>query len=73
MLNHSYVLRVLLAFMGTCAGYAIAAPFAYVPNEGSGTVSVIDTETDQVVTEIAAGKKTPGPCRRSRQPLALCE
>ena len=28
---------------------ALAAPFAYVPNEGSGTVSVIDTRTDQVV------------------------
>ena len=39
---------------------AFAAPFAYVPNEGSGTVSVIDTATDQVVAEIAAGKKPRG-------------
>src|ERR1700686_5154290 len=36
---------------------ALAAPFAYVPNEGSGSLSVIDTATDQVVGEIAAGKK----------------
>src|SRR5436305_10928955 len=39
---------------------AAAAPFAYVPNEGSGTVSVIDTATDQVVAEIPAGKKPRG-------------
>src|SRR5262249_3831964 len=36
---------------------ALAAPFAYVPNEGSGPVSVIDTATDQVIAEIPAGKK----------------
>ena len=30
---------------------AAAAPFAYVPNEGSGTLSVIDIATDQVVAE----------------------
>ncbi len=39
---------------------AQAAPFAYVPNEGSGTLSVIDIATDQVVGEIAAGKKPRG-------------
>ena len=39
---------------------ALAAPFAYVPNEGSGSLSVIDTATDQVVGEIAAGKKPRG-------------
>ena len=37
-----------------------AAPLAYVPNEGSGTVSVIDTETDAVIKEIPAGKKPRG-------------
>ncbi|MEK8029773.1 cytochrome b/b6 domain-containing protein [Ideonella sp. DXS29W] len=42
------------------AGPAQAAPFAYVPNEGSGTLSVIDVATDQVVAEIAAGKKPRG-------------
>src|SRR3954471_22548249 len=39
---------------------ALAAPFAYVPNEGSGTVSVIDTASDTVVGEIAAGQKPRG-------------
>lgn len=39
---------------------AAAAPFAYVPNEGSGTVSVIDTATDKVVAEIPAGAKPRG-------------
>ena len=37
-----------------------AAPFAYVPNEGSGTVSVIDTASDLVVAQIAAGTKPRG-------------
>jgi len=41
-------------------GAALAAPFAYVPNEGTGTLSVIDTATDQVVGEIQAGKKPRG-------------
>ena len=35
----------------------LAAPFAYVPNKGSGSLSVIDTATDQVVGEIAAGTR----------------
>ena len=42
-----------------CA-YAHAEPFAYVPNEKSGTLSVIDTATDQVVRQIAAGKRPRG-------------
>ena len=37
-----------------------AAPFAYVPNEGSSSLSVIDTATDQVVAEIPTGKKPRG-------------
>jgi len=41
-------------------GSALAAPFAYVPNEGSGTLSVIDTATDQVIGDIPAGKKPRG-------------
>ena len=39
---------------------AAAAPFAYVPNEKGGTVSVIDTATDKVVGEIEAGVKPRG-------------
>ncbi len=37
-----------------------AAPFAYAPNEKSGTVSVICTANDQVVAEIKAGEKLRG-------------
>ena len=43
--------------MGTCraaalvAGAAAAQPFAFVPNEKSGTVSIIDTTKDAVVGE----------------------
>jgi YVTN family beta-propeller protein len=44
----------------TLTGTAWAAPFAYVPNEGSGTLSVIDTANDRVVAEIPAGKKPRG-------------
>jgi YVTN family beta-propeller protein len=39
---------------------AIAAPFAYVPNEKSGTLTVIDTANDTFVTEIKAGDKPRG-------------
>jgi len=42
------------------ASNVLAAPFAYVPNEKSGTLSVIDTETDSVVAEIKAGDKPRG-------------
>src|SRR5678815_6051382 len=37
-----------------------AAPFAYVPNEGSGSLSVVDTAVDRVVAEIAVGQKPRG-------------
>ena len=47
---------------------AAAAPFAYVPNEGSGTLSVIDTATDQVVAEIAVGAEAAR--HRGRAPTA---
>ena len=54
-------LLVSLALAGTAATTtASAAPFAYVPNEGSGNLSVIDTQTDQVVYEFPAGKKPRG-------------
>ena len=49
-------LSALACLSATC----LAAPLAYVPNEGSGTVSVIDTSTDKVVKEIKAGKKPRG-------------
>ena len=33
------------------AGAAFAQPYAYVPNEKSGTISIIDTATDRVTGE----------------------
>jgi YVTN family beta-propeller protein len=38
---------------------ALAMPPAYVPNENSGTISVIDTRSDSVVRTLDAGGK-PG-------------
>ena len=37
-----------------------ANPLAYVPNEKTGTLSVIDTTTDKVVAEIPAGSRPRG-------------
>ena len=56
-----FITRVLsLGLWLTLPLAALAAPFAYVPNEGSGTLSVIDTATDKVVAELPAGKKPRG-------------
>ena len=52
--------RILLLCAIALPAAAWAAPFAYVPNEGSGSLSVIDTATDTVVAEIPAGKKPRG-------------
>ena len=54
-------LRLLIrAFALLACGPAVAAPVAYVPNEGSGTVSVIDTATDRVTSTITTGGKPRG-------------
>ena len=37
-----------------------SAPLAYVPNEGSGTISIIDPRTDTVTGEIKTGGKPRG-------------
>ncbi len=39
---------------------AVAAPFAYVPNEKAGTLSILDTATDKVVGDIEVGVKPRG-------------
>jgi YVTN family beta-propeller protein len=54
------IVKSLTLLMVLAANAVHAAPFAYVPNEKSGTVSVIDTATDKVVREIAAGKRPRG-------------
>ena len=49
-----------LTLTALIASGAAAGPFAYVPNEGSGTISVVDTESDKLVGEIKAGSKPRG-------------
>ena len=51
-------LALLLA--AALTSHVAAAPLAYVPNEKSGSISVIDTATDTVVRSIAAGKRPRG-------------
>jgi YVTN family beta-propeller protein len=45
--------------LGLMASAAEAAPFAYVTNSGSNTVSVIDTATNTVVTTVTVGSGSP--------------
>src|SRR5438067_913514 len=57
--NRTATLALLLSLAAPPA-LLHAEPFAYVPNEGSGTVSVIDTATDRVVAELPGGSKPRG-------------
>ena len=50
-------MKKLLTLSLVLPSLALAAPFAYVSNEGSGTVSVIDTSTDAVVDTLQTGGK----------------
>ena len=52
------------ALMFAFAGLTEAAPLAYVPNEETGTISIIDTEKDTVIGDIKAGDKPRGLGRR---------
>ena len=57
----SRTLRPIAMLAAVCfCGASGAAPFAYVPNEKSGTISVIDTDSDAVVAEVKAGDKPRG-------------
>ena len=42
------------ALLVAAAAHALAGPLAYVANEKSGTVSIIDTALDRVVGEMPA-------------------
>src|SRR5882724_11258856 len=42
------------------AATVAAAPFAYVPNEGSASISVIDTATDRVTVTLKLAQKPRG-------------
>ena len=58
-MRHRYF-SALAAAAVLMAGAANAQPYAYVPNEKSGTISVIDTATDRVTGEIKAGERPRG-------------
>ena len=58
-MNTRYSLACIAA-SALLAATALAQPYAYVPNEKSGTVSIIDTATDRVTGEIKAGDKPRG-------------
>ena len=51
---------VLAMGLGLMARPAVAAPFAYVANEGSANVSVIDTATNKVVATVPVGNNPFG-------------
>src|SRR3979411_787031 len=57
MTSLSRILTVAIASL-SCA--AFGAPLAYVSNEGSGSVSVIDTGTDKVIATLKAPTKPRG-------------
>jgi YVTN family beta-propeller protein len=51
---------VLVMGLGLMASLAAAAPFAYVTNGGSNTVSVIDTAANKVVATVPVGFEPAG-------------
>lgn len=52
--------RLLVAALLTMASGVGAAPFAYIPNSGAGTVSVIDVATNTVTTTVTVGAQPYG-------------
>ena len=60
-LQHTLMLLivVVLVFAG-CTTHATSGPRAYVSNERDGTVTVINTQTDRVVTTIDVGARPRG-------------
>ena len=49
-----------LALLAGAGSPALAGPLAYVPNEKSATVSVIDTVNDRRLRDLPAGEKPRG-------------
>ena len=52
--------RFAVTLAAAWAATAAAAPFAYVPNEGSASISVIDTATDRVTATLKLAQKPRG-------------
>src|SRR6266404_6593674 len=56
----SFIHAIVLPVCCAAVVGAEAAPFAYVPNEGSASISIIDTATDKVVSTLKIGQKPRG-------------
>src|SRR5712691_3938591 len=54
------LLRMAIAVAALGCAAAIAAPLAYVSNEGSASVSVIDTASDKIAATFKVGTKPRG-------------
>src|SRR5438552_15663293 len=52
------LLVVLVSLLGVAP--AASEPYSYVANEGAGTVSIIDTQTDKVASTLKVGDKPRG-------------
>jgi YVTN family beta-propeller protein len=59
-------LRCAVAALVACAALAHAAPFAYITNQGSHDVSVIDLATQTVVATVPVGRSPAGVVASSR-------
>jgi len=53
-------LRALFAAACCAAGAAVAAPFAYITNQGSHDVSVIDLAQQKVIATVPVGRSPAG-------------
>lgn len=60
MLSPRTTAALAMLAVATGIGMASAAPLAYVPNEGSASISVIDTATDKVASTLKVGRKPRG-------------
>ena len=60
MISIHFQKRLLVTLIAAFAGAALAGPLAYVPNEKSATISVIDTATDQRLGDMPAGQRPRG-------------
>jgi len=60
------LLLAMLVMLGFGHGTALAAPFAYITNQGSHDVTVIDLATQQVLSTVPVGRSPAGVVASSR-------